>query len=189
MEIDKYEALLEKAKDFNNLRNGGVWKIVDELVEAVEDLLEENSFLAAGTCVLPSGEGLVGDEGGTPYCNLKVENNRLKTMVGKMQGQFIAGWKVAIEAAAQSCLSSAYVGERDGYHFAYTIRAIPMPADAQAAPDRMTAQALAQGMREAADIAYKTATCILPTGHFLSERCRDAILNHVEEIEKEARNE
>lgn len=51
MEIDKYEALLEKAKDFNNLRNGGIWRIVEELVEAVEDLLEENSFLASGTCV------------------------------------------------------------------------------------------------------------------------------------------
>lgn len=50
MEIDKYEDLLEKAKDFDNLRNGGIWKIVEELTEAVEDLLEENSFLSAGTC-------------------------------------------------------------------------------------------------------------------------------------------
>lgn len=51
MEIDKYQALLEKAKDFDNLRNGGIWKIVEELVEAVEDLLEESPFLASGTCV------------------------------------------------------------------------------------------------------------------------------------------
>lgn len=52
MEIDKYEALLEKAKDFNNLRNGSIWRIVEELVEAVEDLLEENSFLSAGSSTL-----------------------------------------------------------------------------------------------------------------------------------------
>lgn len=50
MEIDKYEDLLQKAKDFDNLRNGGIWKIVEDLVGAVEDLLEENSFLSAGTC-------------------------------------------------------------------------------------------------------------------------------------------
>lgn len=94
MEIDKYEALLEKAKDFNNLRNGGIWRIVEELVEAVKDLLEENSFLASGTCVLPSGEGLVGDEGGTPYCKLKIENGILKT---KYREGFVVGWKSAIE--------------------------------------------------------------------------------------------
>lgn len=158
----KYEALLEKAKDFDNLRNGGIWKIVDDLVEAVEYLLEENSFFAAGTCV--DDEDALLDV--TWGCG------------------FVAGWKAAIEAAAQSCLSSAYVGEQDGYHFAYTIRAIPIPTDTTATLDRMTAQARAQGMREAAEIADKTATCILPTGHFLSERCRDAILTHVEQIEK-----
>lgn len=52
MEIDKYEDLLQKAKDFDNLRNGGIWKIVEELVEAVKDLLEENSFLSAGSSTL-----------------------------------------------------------------------------------------------------------------------------------------
>lgn len=179
MEIDKYEDLLQKAKDFDNLRNGGIWKIVEDLVEAVEDLLEENSFLSAGTCVLPSGEGLVGDEGGTPYCKLKVENDRLKTMVGKMQEQFIAGWKEAIEAAAQSCLSSAYVGERDGYHFAYTIRSIPMPEAAASALNREIKKARAYGLREAAMI-------LLEIGCFDYDAI---IINCAEEVEKELHNE
>lgn len=153
MEIDKYEALLEKAKDFDNLRNGGIWRIVEELVEAVEDLLEENSFLAVGK---DSDKG------------------------------FALGWKAAIEAVAQSCLSSAYVGERDGYHFAYTIRSIPMPVDAQATLDRLTTQVRAQGMREAAEIVEKSdvSGTLRP-----SSVLNMAIITRAEEIEKELRNE
>lgn len=33
-----------------------------------------------------------------------------------------------------------------------------------------------QALREAAAEAERTGTCLLPSGHFLSERCRDAIL-------------
>ena len=118
MEIDKYEALLENAKDFNNLRNGGIWRIVEELVEAVKDLLEENSFLDADKGSLPSVEGLMGDKKGTT-CNLvedwksnctwqschhmakgqcrpkvMIEVDTLKT---EYREGFVVGWKAAIE--------------------------------------------------------------------------------------------
>ncbi len=38
------------------------------------------------------------------------------------------------------------------------------------------ATARADALREAAAVAEKTGTCLLPSGSFLSERCRDAIL-------------
>lgn len=37
------------------------------------------------------------------------------------------------------------------------------------------ARAYEAGRDDAAEAAEKTGTCLLPSGHFLSERCRDAI--------------
>lgn len=151
MEIDKYQTLLEKAKDFNNLRNGGIWRIVEELVEAVEDLLEENSFLATGK---DSDKG------------------------------FALGWWAAIEAAALWTdeddadvrgHASVHIG---GYYRGRQIRKIPMPTDAQATLDRLTAQARAEGMREAAKILMERGFLIY-----------DPIIDRAEEIEKGLNNE
>ncbi len=52
------------------------WGIVMERAEKAE---AENFKLAAGQCLVDGG--LVGDDGGTPYCTLKAENKRLKEML------------------------------------------------------------------------------------------------------------
>lgn len=110
---------------------------------------------------------------------------------------FAPGWAAAIEAAASCCSSSGYAAEQDGYHFAYTIRSIPMPADAAAALDRLTAQVRAQGMREAAEIVRARIPALHPEGPVSAEQqveyealgfAMQAVLARAEEIEKEARN-
>lgn len=79
------------------------------------------------------------------------------------------------------------------------IRAIPMPTDAAATLERLTAQAWAQGMREAAEIAaHRYAVCedAFSKGFGAEERhcaleakhIEDKIIARAEEIENEARN-
>lgn len=79
------------------------------------------------------------------------------------------------------------------------IRAIPMPTDAAATLERLTAQARAQGMREAAEIAaHRYAVCedAFSKGFGAEERhcaleakhIEDKIIARAEEIENEARN-
>lgn len=56
------------------------------------------------------------------------------------------------------------------------IRAINPPADLAPLLAARDARIREQALLEAAAEAERTGTCLLPSGHFLSERCRDAIL-------------
>ncbi len=55
------------------------------------------------------------------------------------------------------------------------IRALATP-DQTAALDRMITEAEARVWEQAEQIARNTGTCLMTSGHFLSERCADAIL-------------
>lgn len=51
---------------------------------AIADLKDENSALAAAACVLPPGEGLVGGEGGTPFCKVNVEVDKMREEIKRL---------------------------------------------------------------------------------------------------------
>lgn len=161
----EYEALLEKAKDFDNLRNGGIWRIVEELVEAVEDLLEENSFLATGK-----------------------DSDKGFALGWKAAIEAAALWTDEDDADVRGH-ALVHIG---GYYRGRQIRSIPMPADAQSALDRLTVQAKVQGMREAAEIARchsdeRPYRYSMDWNDGYIDGCRDAgeaIINRAEQIEK-----
>lgn len=71
-------------------------------------------------------------------------------------------------------------GETVNYSPLVTIKALDLLDRAIAAIEALERAAEQRGreagLREAAAVAEKTGTCLLPSGHFLSERCRDAIL-------------
>lgn len=82
------------------------------------------------------------------------------------------------------CDCAAYVEQWE--LAANTIREITMPAGARATLDRLTAQARAAGMREAAEMLdnHRLWGCGRPLSRLVS-----AILARAEEIDKEARND
>lgn len=135
--------------------------------------------------------------GGEELEKLRSERDAMKAEVERLRGQFAAGWKAAIEAAADFIESAPHEWRRSVD--ARAISSIPMPSDAAAALDRLTAQARAQGMREASEIAaHRYAVCedAFSKGLGAEERhcaleakyIEDKIRSHAEEIGKEARN-
>ena len=81
-----------------------------------------------------------------------------------------AAYEVAARVAERytdCCQSCAGVGTR--------LRALAT-ADQQSALDKLIAEAEARVWKKAEQIARDTGTCLMPSGHFLSERCADAIL-------------
>lgn len=118
----------------------------------------------------------------------------LEAEVERMRGQFAAGWKAAIEAAADFIESAPHEWRRSVD--AHAIRSVPMPTDAAAALNHLTEQARAQGMREAAEAAKKSREWVIHSGQCSyidgiakgHDRAESAIRARAEEIEKEARN-
>lgn len=61
------------------------WRCIDrdamcqEAADRIEELEAECSMFAAGACIYPNGEGLVGDEHGNSYCLVEQERVRLDT--------------------------------------------------------------------------------------------------------------
>lgn len=116
---------------------------------------------------------------------------------------FALGWTTAIKAAGEVC-ESIRIGIANGpmpegarFDYEQSVCAIAPPADARAALDRLTAQARAQSMREAAEIAaHRHAVCDDAYLKRLREdfayraleakHIEDKIIARAEEIEKEA---
>jgi hypothetical protein len=69
-------------QELQTLRNlGGLSE--DAAIE-IETLRAANFSLAAGTCVVQ--EGLLGDEGGTPYCSLQADAERYRVLMTSRLG-------------------------------------------------------------------------------------------------------
>jgi len=94
-----------------------------------------------------------------------------------------AMWMAAIEAVIN--LSDAPLFDAvDMDEYADFIRAIPMPTDAAAALDRMTARARVQGMREAARICEEAGSS--KYGRDCDQFCMSSITFRADQLEKEA---
>ena len=61
-------------RELQTLRNLG--GLCEDAVVEIETLRAANFSLAAGTCVVQGG--LLGDEGGTPYCALQADAKRMR---------------------------------------------------------------------------------------------------------------
>jgi len=153
----------------------------------VAELEAEVERLRAESCATCGGVMYWGDEC-CPECSPEAAAE-------KDQKLFAAGWTAAIEAAA-SWVDGEWLGQSP-YDAARLIRAITMPTDAAAALASLTAQARAQGMREALEAVKKSREEVIHSaqrnyidciarGH---DRAEAAILARAEEIEKEARND
>ena len=87
-------------------------------------------------------------------------------------------WSAAATLRALSARLAEVEAERDAFQKeAYAAsHALKNTREERAAAEAALATARADALREAAAVAEKTGTCLLPSGSFLSERCRDAIL-------------
>lgn len=115
---------------------------------------------------------------------------------------YSAGWNAAIEAASTYLQGAADDWRSTGGELPAKkiedeipgVIAIPMPADAGEALDRLTAQARAQGMHEALEAAKKSREWVIHSGQrsYIDgiakghDRAESAILARAEEIEKRA---
>ncbi len=118
-------------------------------------------------------------------------NARILSALTPDPDRMLALTAAAYEDAAKEidcggCYGKCLVSGECHAEMALDIRALT-PSDALAALSRIEAQAESRGMRKAAEIAEKTGTCLLPSGHFLSERCRDAILSEIAATEAAAK--
>ena len=72
--IEDWKHAHDKAKEYIADLEAANAKLRDQAIKYLEDaekLRNENFILAAGQCCVDGG--LVGDEGGTPYCTLKAK--------------------------------------------------------------------------------------------------------------------
>lgn len=72
----------------------GLERKLEALERANAGLREENFALAAGQCIVDKG-GLTGDEGGTPYCAMKLRAERVEQQLAEAQKEL--GYKHARE--------------------------------------------------------------------------------------------
>lgn len=96
--------------------------------------------------------------------------------------QHLALLAAAYEAGAEKAFAELDAAFRPqlGSWVQSKIRALT-PDDAVAMLERVKREARNEALREAAEAAKNTATCLLSSGHFLSERCSDAILALMED--------
>jgi hypothetical protein len=71
-------------RELQTLRNLG--DLSEDAAVEIETLRAANFSLAAGTCVVQ--DGLLGDEGGTPYCSLQADAERYRVLTVSRLGWF-----------------------------------------------------------------------------------------------------
>jgi len=82
-----------------------------EVVEA------DNFRLAAGACIYPNGEGLLGDEHGNSFCSLEAERARLDARETELMAQ-LNETNTKLEKAREGLIEVTHFGDRNAVHIA-----------------------------------------------------------------------
>lgn len=100
---------------------------LDQLAKENERLTAENSMLAAGTCINPNGNGLLGDDHGNSYCGVERDRVALDEQVTDLMARLNEA--TAKLAAMQEAIATAVrrADEMDAPAFVWPTRHITEP--------------------------------------------------------------
>jgi uncharacterized protein YceH (UPF0502 family) len=74
---------------------------IKALGEQVKELQQECFSLAAGTCIIDGG--LVGDDGGTPYCTMKKRAEAAEAEVASLRAKLAEAESLIAELRSKTC--------------------------------------------------------------------------------------